>query len=58
MNLNFMESVRNAPRVKLILEPPRAAVIEACAGSSVGAIFHEHLSLACDAPYPFLSDCR
>ena len=32
MNLNFIEAVRNAPGVKLILQPPRAFMIEARVG--------------------------
>jgi hypothetical protein len=46
MNLNFIESVRNAPRVKLILEPPRAFVIEARVGGprrKRNLLAHTHL---------------
>ena len=50
MDLNFIEAVRNTPGVKLILQPPGAAMIEARVVRSIEVIIHEHICPVPDLP--------
>ena len=43
MDLNFIEAVRKTPRVKLVLQPPGAIMIEARVARSIKVIIHEHI---------------